>query len=56
MVLDLNQPLGARRNLGISRVAVKKRVAKLEQEGIIRGYKAVVYREDRVKMLLEITK
>ena len=41
--------------LGISRVAVKKRVAKLEQEGIIRGYKAVVYREDRVKMLLEIT-
>ena len=41
--------------LGISRVAVKKRVAKLEQDGIIRGYKAVVYREDRVKMLMEIT-
>ncbi|MBR6403451.1 MAG: winged helix-turn-helix transcriptional regulator [Eubacterium sp.] len=41
--------------LGISRVAVKKRVKKLEDEGIIRGYKAIIYREDNVKMLMEIT-
>lgn len=41
--------------LGISRVAVKKRVEKLEDLGIIRGYKAVIYREDNVKMLMEIT-
>ena len=41
--------------LGISRVAVKKRVTKLEEEGIIRGYKAVIYREDNVKMIMEIT-
>lgn len=41
--------------LGISRVAVKKRVAKLEETGIIRGYKAVIHREGIVKMLMEIT-
>ena len=41
--------------LGISRVAVKKRVEKLEDAGIIRGYKAIIYREDNVKMLMEIT-
>ena len=41
--------------LGLSRVAVKKRVTKLEEAGIIRGYKAVIYREDNVKMLMEIT-
>ena len=34
--------IGAR--LGISRVAVKKRVMKLEKEGVIRGYKAVLHR------------
>ena len=43
------------KELGISRVAVMKRVKKLEEEGIIRGYKAVIYRKDRVKMLMEIT-
>ncbi|MCR5226546.1 MAG: AsnC family transcriptional regulator [Eubacterium sp.] len=43
------------RELGLSRVAVKKRVAKLEELGIIRGYKAVIYREENVKMLMEIT-
>ena len=42
-------------SLGLSRVAVKKRVAKLEEAGIIRGYKAVIYRADNVKMLMEIT-
>ncbi len=41
--------------LGISRVAIKKRVVKLEESGIIRGYKAIIYREDSVKMLMEIT-
>ena len=40
--------------LGMSRVAVKKRVTKLEEAGIIRGYKAVIYREENVKMLMEI--
>ena len=42
-------------SLGLSRVAVKKRVKKLEETGIIRGYKAVIYRADNVKMLMEIT-
>ena len=42
-------------SLGLSRVAVKKRVKKLEEAGIIRGYKAVIYRADNVKMLMEIT-
>ena len=41
--------------LGISRVAVKKRVEKLEDAGIIRGYKVIIYREDNVKMLMDIT-
>ena len=41
--------------LGLSRVAVKKRVEKLEAEGVIRGYKAVLYRPENVKMLMEIT-
>ena len=40
--------------LGISRVAVKKRVAKLEAEGVIRGYRAVIHREEEVKMYLHI--
>lgn len=41
--------------LGISRVAVQKRVKKMEEAGIIRGYKAVIFREENVKMLMEIT-
>ena len=40
--------------LKLSRVAVKKRVAKLEEQGIIRGYKAVIHREGAVKMYMEI--
>ena len=43
------------KSLGLSRVAIKKRVSKLEEAGIIRGYKAVIYREENVKMLMEIT-
>ena len=42
------------KELGISRVAVMKRVKKLEDDGIIHGYKAIIHREDSVKMLLEI--
>ena len=41
--------------LGMSRVAIKKRVVKLEESGIIRGYKAIIYREDSVKTLMVIT-
>ena len=41
--------------LGISRVAVKKRVTRMEEEGIIRGYKAIIHCEDSVKMFVEIT-
>ena len=41
--------------IGISRVAVKKRVEKLEDAGIIRCYKAIIYRKENVKMLMEIT-
>ena len=43
------------KKLGISRVAVKKRVAKLEAEGVIRGYKAVIHREGAAKMFLTLT-
>ena len=42
------------KKLGISRVAVQKRVKKMEDEGIIRGYKAVIYREDHYKMFMGI--
>lgn len=41
--------------LGLSRVAVKKRVTKLEESGIIRGYKAVINSDGIVKMHMEIT-
>ncbi len=40
--------------IGMSRVAAKKRVTKLEEEGIIRGYNACIYREDEVTMLIDI--
>ena len=40
--------------IGMSRVAAKKRVQKLEREGVIRGYKACIYREDEVTMLIDI--
>lgn len=41
--------------LGMSRVAVKKRVRKLEETGIIRGYRAVINKDKNVKMLMTIT-
>ncbi len=40
--------------LGMSRVAVKKRVIKLEEAGIIRGYNTTIYREDEVTSVAEI--
>ena len=40
--------------LGISRVAAKKRVAKLERDGIIRGYNTYIIKEDEIIMLIDI--
>ena len=40
--------------LGMSRVAAKKRVTKLEKEGIIRGYNTCIYREGEITMLMDI--
>ncbi len=41
-------------SIGMSRVAAKKRVRKLEREGIIRGYNTCIYRDDEVMMLIDI--
>lgn len=46
------QELGDR--IGLSRVAAKKRVRKLEEEGIIRGYNTCIYRDDEITMLIDI--
>ena len=46
------QELGNR--LGMSRVAAKKRVRRLEEEGIIRGYNTYICRDDEVTMLIDI--
>ena len=40
--------------IGMSRVAAKKRVDKLEREGIIRGYNTCIYRDDEVTMFIDI--
>ena len=40
--------------IGMSRVAAKKRVRKLEQEGIIRGYNTYIFRKDEITMLIDI--
>ncbi len=40
--------------LGISRVAAKKRVTKLEDEGIIRQYNTYIKRDDEITMLIDI--
>ena len=40
--------------IGMSRVAAKKRVRKLEQAGIIRGYNTCIYREDEITMFIDI--
>lgn len=41
--------------LGMTRMAAKKRVKKLEEAGIIRGYNTTIYREDEVTMMIDIT-
>ncbi len=46
------QELGDR--VGISRVAAQKRVKKLEEAGIIRGYNTCIYRDNDVTMLIDI--
>lgn len=40
--------------VGVSRVAVMKRVRKLEEEGVIRGYTTITHHEGTVHMFLEI--
>ncbi len=40
--------------LGISRVAAKKRVTRLEREGIIRGYNTYIKKDDDITMLIDI--
>ena len=42
------------KELNISRVAVMKRVRKLEEAGIIRGYRTIIYCDGAVKMIMEI--
>ena len=44
------QELGEK--LGMSRVAAKKRVSRLEQAGIIRGYNTCIYRVDEVTLFI----
>lgn len=41
-------------HLGISRVAAKKRVDKLEKDGIIRGYNTCIYKPGKVTALIDI--
>ena len=40
--------------LGISRVAAKKRIDKLEKDGIIRGYNTYIKRDGEIMMLIDI--
>ncbi len=40
--------------LGMSRVAAKKRVDKLEKAGIIRGYNTYIKKDDEITMLIDI--
>ncbi len=40
--------------LGMTRVAAKKRVQKLERKGIIRGYNTCIYREGDITLLIDI--
>lgn len=46
------QELGEK--LGMSRVAAKKRVNKLERAGIIRGYNTCIYREGEVTLFIDL--
>ena len=40
--------------IGMSRVAAKKRVKKLENQGVIRGYNTCIYREDEITLFIDI--
>ena len=40
--------------IGMSRVAAKKRVAKLEKDGIIRGYNTCIYREEDITLFIDL--
>ncbi len=40
--------------IGMSRVAAKKRVDKLEKDGVIRGYNTCIYRDDETTVLVDI--
>ncbi len=40
--------------IGMSRVAAKKRVQKLERDEIIRGYNTCIYRDDEITMFIDI--
>ena len=40
--------------IGMTRVAAKKLVMKLEREGIIRGYNTYIYRDDEITMMIDI--
>ncbi len=40
--------------LGMSRVAAKKRIKKLEDDGIIRQYNTYIMRDDEITMLIDI--
>ena len=40
--------------VGMSRVAAKKRVKKLENQGVIRGYNTCIYREDEITLFIDI--
>ncbi len=40
--------------LGMTRMAAKKRVKKLEEAGIIRGYNTTIYRKDEVTIMIDI--
>ena len=40
--------------LGISRVAAKKRVRKLEEAGVIRGYNTCIYEDEEVRGFIDV--
>lgn len=40
--------------IGMSRVAAKKRVKKLEDEGIIRGYNTCIYRDEDITLMIDM--
>ncbi len=41
-------------SIGMTRVAAKKRVQKLEREGVIRGYNTCIYRDKDITLFIDI--